>query len=91
MRCAPACGAPAWASRGVRDFVRGSVEAVALRAGINIANNPIPSQFMNPLFPAIESFSIAMIFRAPAVSEVENPNDGYSDSRSLGMPHTKFA
>jgi long-chain fatty acid transport protein len=29
------------------------MEALTLRAGINIANNPIPSQFMNPLFPAI--------------------------------------
>ncbi len=25
-----------------------------VRAGVNIANNPIPDQFMNPLFPAIE-------------------------------------
>jgi long-chain fatty acid transport protein len=25
-----------------------------VRAGVNIANNPVPSQYMNPLFPAIE-------------------------------------
>jgi len=25
-----------------------------VRAGVNIANNPIPDQYMNPLFPAIE-------------------------------------
>jgi long-chain fatty acid transport protein len=29
------------------------IDTVTLRAGINIANNPIPDQFMNPLFPAI--------------------------------------
>lgn len=28
-------------------------EAAVLRAGINIANNPIPNAYMNPLFPAI--------------------------------------
>jgi long-chain fatty acid transport protein len=29
-------------------------EPLTLRAGVNVANNPIPDTFMNPLFPAIE-------------------------------------
>lgn len=29
-------------------------DALTLRAGANIANNPIPDTYMNPLFPAIE-------------------------------------
>lgn len=28
-------------------------EALTLRAGLNLANNPVPNEFMNPLFPAI--------------------------------------
>jgi long-chain fatty acid transport protein len=28
-------------------------EVLTLRAGVNIANNPIPDKYMNPLFPAI--------------------------------------
>jgi len=28
-------------------------DALTLRAGINLANNPIPDKYMNPLFPAI--------------------------------------
>ena len=28
-------------------------DALTLRAGLNLANNPIPDQYMNPLFPAI--------------------------------------
>ena len=30
------------------------------RAGLNIANNPIPDQFMNPLFPAIEKNHVTL-------------------------------
>jgi long-chain fatty acid transport protein len=29
------------------------VDTVTVRAGVNIANNPIPNDYMNPLFPAI--------------------------------------
>lgn len=28
-------------------------DALTLRAGINVANNPVPDKYMNPLFPAI--------------------------------------
>jgi long-chain fatty acid transport protein len=28
-------------------------DALTLRAGVNIANNPVPNNLMNPLFPAI--------------------------------------
>ena len=71
-------------------------EAVALRAGINIANNPIPAQFMNPLFPAIEknhymagvgyaiskASSVDFSFTyAPEVS-VTNPNMGVTTTHS---------
>ncbi|MDO9224483.1 MAG: outer membrane protein transport protein [Pseudomonadota bacterium] len=31
-----------------------ATDALTLRAGANFANNPIPDQYMNPLFPAIE-------------------------------------
>ncbi len=31
-----------------------ATDALTLRAGASFANNPIPDQFMNPLFPAIE-------------------------------------
>jgi long-chain fatty acid transport protein len=31
-----------------------ATDALTLRAGVNLANNPIPDQYMNPLFPAIE-------------------------------------
>ncbi len=30
-----------------------TTDELTLRAGVNIANNPIPDKFMNPLFPAI--------------------------------------
>ncbi len=30
-----------------------TTDALTLRAGLNIANNPIPDKYMNPLFPAI--------------------------------------
>jgi long-chain fatty acid transport protein len=30
-----------------------ATDAVTVRAGVNIANNPIPDAYMNPLFPAI--------------------------------------
>lgn len=29
-------------------------DALTLRAGMNVANNPVPDAYMNPLFPAIE-------------------------------------
>ena len=28
-------------------------KAVTLRGGVNVANNPVPDRYMNPLFPAI--------------------------------------
>ncbi len=28
-------------------------DALTLRAGLNLADNPVPDQFVNPLFPAI--------------------------------------
>jgi long-chain fatty acid transport protein len=31
-----------------------------LRAGLNIANNPIPDKYMNPLFPAIETNHVTL-------------------------------
>ncbi len=31
-----------------------------LRAGLNIANNPVPDQYMNPLFPAIEKNHVTL-------------------------------
>lgn len=31
-----------------------ATDALTLRAGVNVANNPIPDKYMNPLFPAIE-------------------------------------
>lgn len=30
-----------------------TTDALTLRAGLNMANNPIPDKYMNPLFPAI--------------------------------------
>lgn len=30
-----------------------TTEALTLRAGVNVANNPIPDMYLNPLFPAI--------------------------------------
>jgi long-chain fatty acid transport protein len=30
-----------------------STDALTLRAGVNLANNPVPDKYMNPLFPAI--------------------------------------
>jgi long-chain fatty acid transport protein len=35
-------------------------DALTLRAGINVANNPVPDKYMNPLFPAIGKNHVTM-------------------------------
>jgi long-chain fatty acid transport protein len=65
-------------------------EALTLRAGLNLANNPIPSSYMNPLFPATIKNHVTLGFgyqfskvssvdfsfaHAPSVSS-RNNNDG---------------
>jgi len=41
------------------------------RAGLNIANNPIPNKFENPLFPAIEKNHV-MLGAGYAISKVSS-------------------
>jgi long-chain fatty acid transport protein len=49
-----------------------ATDALTLRAGANFANNPIPNQFMNPLFPAIEKehFTAGVGYALSDVSDV---------------------
>jgi long-chain fatty acid transport protein len=35
-------------------------DALTLRAGVNVANNPVPDKYMNPLFPAIAKSHVTM-------------------------------
>lgn len=37
-------------------------DALTLRAGLNLANNPVPSKYMNPLFPATVKNHLALGF-----------------------------
>lgn len=37
-----------------------TTDALTLRAGLNLANNPVPDKFMNPLFPAIAKNHVTM-------------------------------
>ena len=37
-------------------------DALTLRAGLNLAANPVPDQFVNPLFPAIERNHVTLGF-----------------------------
>ena len=72
------------------------IDALTLRGGVNIANNPIPNEYMNPLFPAIvknhymggvgymigKSSSVDFSFTyAPEVSAT-NPNMGVKTTHS---------
>jgi long-chain fatty acid transport protein len=47
-------------------------EPLTLRAGVNVANNPIPDTFMNPLFPAIEKshYTLGVGYAMSKVSDV---------------------
>lgn len=49
-----------------------ATEALTLRAGASFASNPIPDQFMNPLFPAIEEdhYTLGFGYAFSPVSEV---------------------
>lgn len=49
-----------------------TTDKLTLRAGMNIANNPVPSEFMNPLFPAIEKehFTAGVGYALNDVSDV---------------------
>jgi long-chain fatty acid transport protein len=44
-----------WDDQNVFEFggAYKTTDALTLRAGLNLANNPIPDKYMNPLFPAI--------------------------------------
>jgi long-chain fatty acid transport protein len=37
-----------------------TTDALTLRAGLNLANNPVPDKYMNPLFPAIAKNHLAL-------------------------------
>jgi long-chain fatty acid transport protein len=65
-------------------------DALTLRAGLNLANNPVPDKYMNPLFPAIIKNTVTFGFgyqfnkvssvdfsltHAPSVT-AKNDNDG---------------
>ena len=71
-------------------------DALTLRAGLSLARNPIPDQYMNPLFPAVEENHYTLGFgyafskassvdfsyaHAPKVS-VTNPNMGVTTDHS---------
>lgn len=49
-----------------------ATDALTLRGGMNIANNPVPDQFMNPLFPAIEKkhFTLGLGYALNVSSDV---------------------
>lgn len=44
-----------WDDQNVFEFggAYKTTDALTLRAGLNLANNPVPNKYMNPLFPAI--------------------------------------
>jgi long-chain fatty acid transport protein len=50
-----------------------ATDALILRAGVNLANNPIPDSFMNALFPAIETNHYTVGF-GYAVSKASDVN-----------------
>jgi long-chain fatty acid transport protein len=51
-------------------------DALTLRAGLNLANNPVPDEYMNPLFPAIATNHLTLGF-GYAVSEASNIDFSY--------------
>lgn len=51
-------------------------DALTLRAGLNIANNPVPDKYMNPLFPAIAKNHVTLGV-GYAVSNASNVDFSY--------------
>lgn len=52
-------------------------DVLTLRAGLNLANNPVPDKYMNPLFPAIAS-NHATLGMGYAVSKASNVDFSYA-------------
>jgi long-chain fatty acid transport protein len=50
---------------------------LTLRAGLNLANNPIPDKYMNPLFPAIAKNHVTL-GAGYAVSQASNLDFSYA-------------
>jgi long-chain fatty acid transport protein len=53
-----------------------TTDALTLRAGLNLANNPVPDKYMNPLFPAIAKNHLAL-GAGFAVSKASNMDFSY--------------
>lgn len=53
-----------------------TTEALTLRAGLNLANNPVPDQYMNPLFPAIAKNHL-VLGAGLAISKTSNVDFSY--------------
>ena len=51
-------------------------DELTLRAGLNLANNPVPDKYMNPLFPAIATNHVTL-GAGYALSEVSNLDFSY--------------
>jgi len=52
-------------------------DALTLRAGVNVANNPVPDQYMNPMFPAIAKSHIT-VGAGYALSDVSSLDFSYA-------------
>jgi long-chain fatty acid transport protein len=72
-------------------------EPLVLRAGVNIASNPIPDDYMNPLFPAIEEnhFTIGAGYTFDQASSVDlslafAPEVEAKNSDGVTTTHSQF-
>lgn len=67
-----------WADQNVYELggAYKTSDALTLRAGLNIANNPVPDKYMNPLFPAIAKNHVTLGV-GYAVSKASNVDFAY--------------
>lgn len=72
-------------------------QQVALRAGVNLADNPIPDTYMNPLFPAIikSHYTFGLGYRINANSAVDlsvtyAPEVTQTNASGITVDHSQF-
>ncbi len=68
-----------WDDQNVFEFggAYKTTDALTLRGGVNLANNPVPNKYMNPLFPAIAKNHITL-GAGYAVSKTSNVDFSYA-------------